>query len=88
MEKTTNDPLWNVLEHQGRSITWLANATGRSQWYLFDVKKGKRATDKAFREECAKVLGVPTQMLFLSPEMSVRANGLKKRGANGKVEVA
>lgn len=88
MEKTTNDPLWEVLDHQGRSITWLANATGRSQWYLFDVKKGKRATDKAFREECAKVLGVPEQMLFLSPDVSVRANGVKRRSSQRKAEVA
>ncbi len=58
------DNVWEVLEHQGRRIRWLARATGFSEDLLLSIKAGRRRASPRFRERCALVLGVPESLLF------------------------
>jgi hypothetical protein len=56
-------PLWDVLDHQGRSQLWLARRTGYSIPRIKALKAGARPTAK-FRAACAEALDLPEHVLF------------------------
>jgi transcriptional regulator with XRE-family HTH domain len=53
-----------VLEQQGRSITWLARKTGVSVPYAWRMLKGERPLTSEFKATAADALGVPEGLLF------------------------
>jgi hypothetical protein len=60
-------PLWTILDHQGRSIRWLARRAEVSEDLLLSVKSGRRRATDAFRMACARALDLPIGVLFGEP---------------------
>lgn len=57
-------PIWSVLEHQGRSLRWLARRTGYSEDLMTFVKTDRRRATAEFRQRCATALDIPEALLF------------------------
>ena len=56
--------IWEILDYQGRSVTWLAKATGLPLWKVNWMKMGRLAAPPEFREQAARLVGVPEDRLF------------------------
>lgn len=65
-ERLLEHPIWRVIEHQGRTLRWLARRTGYSEDLLLSVKAGRRKASSDFRTKCALALDIPEALLFLS----------------------
>ncbi len=59
-------PIWLILDHQGRSLTWLARKSGISLSHVKNVKCGFARMTPKFRMRCAEALDLPEQVLFIS----------------------
>ena len=57
-------PLFDILDQQGRSMRWLARAAGLSYWTIASVKYGRRHASPEFRTAAARALGLPESALF------------------------
>jgi len=72
------DPIWDVLEEQGRSLVWLAKWTGFSEAYVRDIRARRFPTTATFRAACSRALQIHERHLFATvaaqPE-EVAANG-------------
>ncbi len=67
------DPIWRVLEHQGRSLKWLAERTGYAHQYVRKMKIGLAPISLEFRERCAAALDLPLDVLFFSSDCAATA---------------
>ena len=54
-----DDPIWEILDHQGRSLKWLARRTGYSYAHVKGVAAGQARITPEFRERCAEAFDVP-----------------------------
>lgn len=63
-----HDPIWGILDYQGRSIVWLAQRTGYSEVMVRHVKIGIAAPSRQFRERCSTALDLPENVLFFGGE--------------------
>lgn len=66
-EVVVEHPIWRILEHQGRSLKWLAARTGYSEDLVIFVKTGRRNASVEFRAKCAAALDLPEWSLFADP---------------------
>lgn len=57
-------PVEQVLEQQGRSLSWLARQTDVSQSYAWRMLHGERPVTPEFRAATVRALGVPESFLF------------------------
>jgi hypothetical protein len=57
-------PLWGILDYQGRTLAWLARATGFSQSHIWAMKGGRFEPSADFRNACVQALGLPEWALF------------------------
>lgn len=57
-------PLWSILDHQGRSLAWLARRTEYSEQSVRSIACGRRNATDEFRLRCAKALDLPEHVLF------------------------
>ena len=64
------DPIWKIMEHEGRRQTWLARRISYSVEHVTRVKSGDLPASWVFRSRCAEVLGRPESELFLSESRS------------------
>lgn len=69
-----DEPIWTILEHQGRSLKWLANRTEYSYSYVNQVRTGHVPLSEAFKRKCVWAMDLPRDVLFLLP---------KQEGGNG-----
>lgn len=60
----TGDPIWGIMEHQGRTLAWLARRTGYSHTHVKNVKGGHQNASAEFRRRCAAALDIPEKYLF------------------------
>ena len=58
------DPIWAIMDDEGRRISWLAQRAGYTRVYLSYVKAGKRHGSARFRARCAAALGRSVAELF------------------------
>jgi hypothetical protein len=56
--------LWQILEHQGRTLRWLARRTGYSEDLLTAIRTGRRNATAEFRARCVDKLDLPEDVLF------------------------
>lgn len=57
-------PVEQVLDKQGRSMSWLARKADVSVSYAWRMLKGERPMTNEFRVAAAEALGVPEEILF------------------------
>lgn len=57
-------PIWTVMEHQGRTLAWLARRIGYSHSHVKNVRSGGAIATANFRERCAQALDLPENVLF------------------------
>lgn len=57
-------PIWRVLEHQRRTIRWLAATIRKSENLLYQIRMGTKPASPAVRAACAEALGIPEDLLF------------------------
>ncbi len=62
----TGHPIWRILNHQGRTLSWLAERTGYSPAFVRGMKIGQWPISEAFRQKAAVALDLPIDVLFLS----------------------
>lgn len=62
------EPLWEILDHQGRKLGWLARKTGYSISHIWAIKGGKFPAQATFRKRCADALDMPERVLFRGGE--------------------
>ncbi len=60
----TNYAIWSVMEHQGRTLSWLARRIDYSYAHVKGVHAGIQPASAAFRAACATALDLPESMLF------------------------
>ena len=69
--------IWNIMEHQGRRLDWLARRLGYTPVYVRGIKCGQFPVTAQFRRRCAEVLDLPEAVLFAegpdSPECEAAA---------------
>jgi len=58
------DPIWARLRGEGRSLVWLARATGYSYSHVKAVAAGIQPAGRRFRAACARVLAAEEDALF------------------------
>lgn len=58
-------PVWRIMEHQQRTLIWLARRTGYSHSHVKCVKSGQWPASAEFRRKCSWALDLPEDMLFL-----------------------
>lgn len=61
-----SDPIWDILDHQGRRLEWLARRLGYTPVYVRGIKAGQFPVTTEFRRRCANVIDLPESVLFLS----------------------
>lgn len=66
MAERPRDPLWRILERQGRSVKWLAERMGLTYQHVRLVSGGFRKPNDRFRREAARVMEIPEDILFLA----------------------
>jgi hypothetical protein len=66
---TIDHPIWRILEHQGRSLRWLAQKAAVSEALVLSVKAGRRPATEDFRRRCVDALDLPGDTLFLSSDV-------------------
>ena len=66
-------PIWLIIDHQGRSLTWLARKSGYSFSHVRNVKCGLARMTPNFRMRCAQALDLPEQVLFISDDCPTSA---------------
>ncbi|MBX6770853.1 MAG: helix-turn-helix transcriptional regulator [Chloroflexi bacterium] len=64
-----------ILEHQGRTMTWLAKRTGYSRWHVNRVVNGAEPPSPRFRAECARALDIPEHLLFFEKDCPSNQDG-------------
>lgn len=74
MERTNGHPLWAILDHQGRTLAWLARVTEYSESHIWAMKGGRAEPTARFRARCAAALGLPEWALF-EPEGAGQRDG-------------
>lgn len=65
MAESQIDPIWEVMEEQGRSLVWLAKVTGYSESHVRNVKARVYRATPEFRAACARALQLREHHLFL-----------------------
>lgn len=71
---TPDYALWRVLEHQGRSLKWLAgrmrkpDGSSYTPDYVRLVKAGLKPASREFRKRASEALDIPEEVLFCLPE--------------------
>lgn len=59
MQQSTADNHWlTVLREQGRTITWLAKATGRPRRSIYGYRRGEARPTAEWLAKASEVLGV------------------------------
>lgn len=58
------------MEHQGRSLKWLATRTGYTHSYVRSVKSGFFPVTEEFKRKCEFAMDLPIEVLFSLPECS------------------
>jgi hypothetical protein len=58
------DPIWEIMETQGRKLVWLAVWIGVSESHLRAIKAGNMTATPEFRAKCARALQLPERLLF------------------------
>lgn len=75
----TLEPLFVVLESQGRSVTWLARQLGVSRSVLVNYRYGWRRVPPGLVERACKILGIPTSLVPLSAPPEVLFQGQRRQ---------
>jgi len=70
---STTEPIWSILEHQGRTMRWLADRIDYSISYVKQFKYGQIELTDEFKKRCARALDLPVEVLFLRA-VSVQVN--------------
>lgn len=76
-------PIVAVLRDQGRTQSWLARRIGRSHEHTNRVLNGLHPATDAFRLDCAALLGLPEEALFLdhgAPSEPISADSITRDG--------
>lgn len=60
--------IWAIMEHQGRSLKWLAARTGYTYSYVRDVRSGRFPVTDEFKRKCSLALDLPVDVLFSLPD--------------------
>jgi hypothetical protein len=58
-------PLWDKMKREGRSMTWLAKATGYNRTYLHLIRAGVKPVTKKFMVRAAAAIEAERASLFL-----------------------
>lgn len=58
------DPIWAVMEVQGRRISWLGEQIGLKKSYLSLIKAGRRSFPDDKKAMAARALQMPEEALF------------------------
>ena len=66
--------VFEVLDHQGRSLTYLARRLGVSGALVYRWRDGSRVASAEQRLAAAHIVGVPESILFLRRESPVGDN--------------
>lgn len=61
--------IMEILDYQGRSVTWFCERLGVDRSLLYRWNDGSRTPNDDHRRRAAEVLGVPEAYLFLPPEL-------------------
>jgi hypothetical protein len=69
------DPIWEILKYQGRSMSWLARTTGYAHSYVRKIKCRFNRPSKKFREKCSAALMMPEASLFLLRDLPASESG-------------
>lgn len=64
--------LFGLLRDEGRTMTWLARATGFSRNYLHLIQGGRKPLTASVVEKASRALGVETSAFFLPTETPFR----------------
>lgn len=72
MRHPVDYPLWRILDHQGRSLKWLASRMGYGYNYVRQVRAGVHPVTEEFRQRAAQVMDLPDEVLFILPECAGR----------------
>lgn len=65
--------IFDVLEQQGRSVSWFADQMGMSRSMVYKINWGERSLTEEFVQRAASILQVPADMLvFLPSELRYR----------------
>jgi hypothetical protein len=69
--------LWEILDHQGRTLAWLAARTEYSQSHIWAMKGGRFPPSEEFRRRCVTALDLPEWVLFTddAPTAKPRSGG-------------
>ena len=59
------DPVWDILEQQGRRQVWLAARAHISQSLVTRLKQGSRRASPVVRTRIAAALDLPESVLFV-----------------------
>ena len=62
--------VFDILEHQGRKMSWLAERTGFTDQYLYQIKMGLRPVTQTFIDKCLFAFDLPFEALFFAPVSS------------------
>jgi len=57
-------PIWDILDHQGRSLQWLSRRARYSESHIWAIKGGRAPASAEFRARCADALDLPDSVLF------------------------
>lgn len=57
--------LWARLKDEGRSVAWLARATGYDRTYLHMMRAGMKPITDGFRDKASAALNVDPAFLFV-----------------------
>lgn len=63
--------LFEILQAQGRRQNWFARQVGCSQSLLSMIKGGRRPIPEWLPERASAVLGIPVDVLFFDPVLSI-----------------
>lgn len=76
------DGLWRLLKEQGRSITWLAKATGYNRTYLHLMRNGSKPVTEEFAGKASAALGISADLLFVPVTLTEVSNSLLRESAD------
>ncbi len=65
MTAVQEQPIWQILEHQERTLRWLARRTGYCYSYIKGLRSGQYRLTKEFIEHATFAMDLPTSVLFL-----------------------
>lgn len=66
--RSCREPVFDVLEHQGRTLAWLGRELGVSREWVRQIRNGRARFTAEQRTKIARVLAVPEHLLFRPEE--------------------